>query len=116
MLANRLRHRVAFESPVEAVDGKGFKQITWVTAVADGVALDSVPAEVFTGAGREPIAANAKQAETTLRVNLRWFPGLKQNWRLIWDGAIYDISEIGTDLTAGREYRLRCTGGLTDGQ
>lgn len=116
MLSHRLRHRVAFESPVETVDDKGFKQVVWVTAVANGVALESVPAEVFTGAGREPIAANAKRAETTLRVNLRWFPGLKQSWRLIWDGVIYDIYEIGADGTARREYRLRCTGGLTDGQ
>lgn len=116
MLANRLRHRVAFQYPQETVDSNGFKQISWVTAFAYGVPLQSVPAEVFTGPGREPIAANAKQAETALRVNLRWFPGLKENWRLLWDGNVYDISSIETDLTARREYRLRCTGGLTDGQ
>lgn len=116
MLATRLRHRVAFEMPVQVTDSNGFKQISWVVAVAYGVTLDSVPAEVFTGPGREPIAANAKQAETTLRVNLRWFPGLKQNWRLLWDENIYDISSIETDATARREYRLKCTGGLTDGQ
>lgn len=116
MQAYRLRHRVAFERPIESVDGNGFKTVEWVPAEANGVELSSVPAEVFTGAGREPIAANAKQAETTLRVNLRWFPGLLQNWRLLWDGNIYDISSIETDATARREYRLRCTGGLTSGQ
>lgn len=116
MQAYRLRHRVAFEYPVETVGKKGFKQVTWLPAMLGDVPLNSVPAEVFTGAGREPIADNAKQAETTLRVNLRWFPGLLETWRLIWDGNIYDISSIETDATARREYRLRCTGGLTSGQ
>jgi len=116
MLASRLRHRVAFQVPQQVTDSNGFNQVSWVTAVANDVNMVSVPAEVFTGPGREPIAANSKQAETTLRVNLRWFPGLKQSWRLIWDGDIYDISSIETDATARREYRLRCTGGLTDGQ
>ena len=116
MLSHRLRHRVAFDEQIETVDEKGFKAVQWVPAQANGVVLSSVPAEVFTGAGREPIAANAKQFEITLRVNLRWFPGLKTSWRLRWDGMVYDIAEIGTDATARREYRLRCTGGLTDGQ
>lgn len=116
MLSHRLRHRVAFQVPIQVTDSNGFNQISWVPAISDGVNLDSVPAEVFTGPGREPIAANTKQAETALRVNLRWFPGLKENWRLLWDGNVYDISSIETDVTARREYRLRCTGGLTDGQ
>lgn len=116
MLAYRLRHRIAFEYPVDSLDDYGRKIVTWVPANANGAPLSSVAAEVLTGAGREPIADNAKQAETTLRVNLRWFPGLQQNWRLIWDGAVYDITSIETDITARREYRLQCTGGLTDGQ
>lgn len=116
MLSHRLRHRVAFEYPVETVDGNGFKKVDWMPAFLGDVPLNSVPAEVFTGAGREPIAANAKQVETSLRVNLRWFPGLEENWRLIWENKVYDIGEIGLDATARREYRLRCTGGLTSGQ
>lgn len=116
MLAYELQHVVSLEYPVETVDGNGFKQVNWLPAFADGVALNSVHAVVFTGEGREPIADNAKQAQISLRVKIRWFPGLQQNWRLIWDGRIYDIYSIETDATARREYRLRCTGGLTSGQ
>lgn len=116
MLANRLRHRVSFQKKFTAVDDKGFKNVTWVDASANGVVLNNVPAEVLTGPGREPIAANAKQAETALRVNLRWFPGLQPDWRLVWQGVAYDIFSIETDVTNRREYRLKCTGGLTDGQ
>lgn len=116
MLAYRLRHRVAFETLTEIVDDDGRKTMEWRPAVAYETVLSSVPAEVFTGPGREPIAANAKQDETSLRVNLRWFPGLQKTWRLLWDGGVYDITSIETDVTARQEYRLRCTGGLTDGQ
>lgn len=117
MLAHRLRHRVEIQARQTTIDpDTGAATTGWATAVLpDGTSLHSVPAEVLTGPGREFIAANAEQSETTARINMRWFPGLQSTWRILWDGRIYNIRSIETDATARREYRLRCEDGVNDG-
>ena len=116
MLAWRLRHRVSIEEPVEVQDQEtGAITHTWRTLVVGGVHMGSVPAEALTGPGREMHAASAKQAESDARINLRWFPGLDETMRILWDGKVYGITSIETDATARREYRLRVKAGLTDG-
>ncbi|HAR44693.1 MAG TPA: head-tail adaptor protein [Nitrospiraceae bacterium] len=118
MLAHRLRHRVEFQELVEEQDSEtGASVLTWVTAFLDSdTPLDSVPAEVLTGPGREFRESGTTQAETTARINLRWFPGLSSEWRLLWDGRVYNIGSIETDATGRREYWLRCTDGVSDGR
>lgn len=116
LLAPRLRHRITFQEQVETRDSEGAIQIGWENATSGGVELADVPAEVLTGPGREFNAGGQVQAETTARINLRWFEGLDPEWRILWDGHVYNIGSIETDATARREYRLRCTGGVNDGQ
>lgn len=110
MLAHRLRHRVTIQRPVDTQDAQtGQITRTWATVQA------GLPAEVLTGPGREMHSAGTKLAETAARINTRWFPGLSHEMRLLWDGKVFDIISIETDLTGRREYRLRCKDGLTDG-
>ena len=118
MLAHRLRHRVTIQEQQRDQDSETGEIVTsWDTVMLDdGTELDALPAEVLTGPGRELLAAGAKQAETTARINLRWFPGLLPTMRILWDGRIYNITSIETDATGRREWRLRCSDGLTDGQ
>lgn len=81
--------------------------------------MTAVPAEVLTGPGREFVASSAKQAEATARINLRWFPVDRLElcrWRVLWDGRIYNIVSAETDLTARREWRLRCEDGPSRGE
>lgn len=116
-LGPRMRHRITFQEQVETRDSEGAISITWQNVWLDSeTELAGVPAEVLTGPGREFNAAGQVQAETTARINLRWFPGLDPEWRILWDGHVYNIGSIETDATARREYRLRCTGGVNDGQ
>lgn len=116
MEAQRYRHRVTIQKKVEAQDSEtGDVSWTWETVEINGLPLSGVPAEVLTGPGREFNAADAKQAETTARINMRWFSGLSPEWRIVWDGRSYDIISIETDRTGRREYRLRCKDGVTDG-
>jgi SPP1 family predicted phage head-tail adaptor len=111
MLAHRLRHRVTVQEQVHTQDSNtGAVSVDWETIIAD------VPAEVLTGAGKETIEAGSRQGEIAARINMRWFPGLTQAMRILWDGNIYNIKSIETDATARREYRLRCTAGVNDGQ
>lgn len=118
MLAHRLRHRVEFQEQVDYQDpDTGAVLNQWTTAIMDdGTLLDSVPAEVLTGPGREFRESGTTQAETAARINLRWFPGLSPKWRALWDGRIYNIGSIETDVTGRREYWLRCTDGVSDGR
>jgi SPP1 family predicted phage head-tail adaptor len=117
MLANRLRHRVAIQEQVKTQDETtGALSIAWQNVMLGSTELDSVPAEVLTGAGREFIQAGSVQGEIAARINLRWFSGLTQSMRILWDGNVYNIKSIETDLSGRQEYRLRCSAGNNDGQ
>ena len=118
MLSHRLRHRVAIQEQVESQDSDtGAFSVFWQNVWLDSnTELDAVPAEVLTGAGQEMIESQARQGEIAARINLRWFPGLTQKMRIIWEGQAFDIVSIETDITARREYRLKCSAGLGDGQ
>lgn len=110
MRAAKLRHRVDIEHKVQAQDpNTGEVTYTWTTFIAN------VPAEVLTGLGGERYSADAKQADTTARIMLRWFEGLLPTMRIVWQGKLYDILSIETDITDRREYRVRCQDGLNDG-
>lgn len=109
MEAQRYRHRIAIQEKSEVQDpDTGDISFEWTPLQLNKAPLNDVPAEVLTGPGREFIAANARQAETTARINLRWFPGLKETHRIVWDGRYFEIISIELDATARREYRLRC--------
>jgi len=118
MLSHRLRHRIEFQALTEDQNSEtGETVLTWVAASLDSdTLLDSVPAEVLTGPGREFRESGTTQAETTARINLRWFPGLLATWRVLWDGRVYNITSIETDATGRREWRLRCVDGISDGR
>lgn len=107
----KYRHRVTIEHQVTTRDpGDGSEIVTWE------VFQDAVPADVLTGPGREFVAANAGQAETVARINMRWFPGLTSQMRILWDGRVYNLNPPETDATARREYRIQCTDGVNDGR
>ena len=111
MLAYRLRHRVTVQELVEVQDTTtGAVNREWQDFLAD------VPAEVLTGVGKEFVGSGATQGEITARINIRWFPGLTQKMRIVWDTNQYNILSIETDITARQEYRLKCSSGVTDGQ
>ena len=111
MLAYRLRHRVTVQELVEVQDTTtGAVTREWEDFIA------VVPAEVLTGAGKEFVSSGATQGEITARINMRWFPGLTQKMRIVWDTNQYNILSIETDMTGRQEYRLKCSSGVTDGQ
>lgn len=117
MVAQRYRHRIAIEEVVETQNAAtGAVTHTWRTVDLDSDHdLSAVPAAVLTGPGREGLSADTKAAETSARIQFRWFPGLRADMRVVWDGRYYDIQSIEMDATGRREYRLRCREGLTDG-
>lgn len=117
MKAQKYRHRVHIQEPTDSQNPTTGKITrSWATFYLDSsTPLDNYPAEVLTGPGKELHAAGTKLAETTARMNFRWFPGLRPDMRIIWDSVTYEIVSIERDATGRREYRLRCKEGLTDG-
>ena len=116
MLSYRLRHRVEIQENDRTQNpSTGAMQDNWQTLTVGSTLMDSVPAEVLTGPGREFRAADALQAVTDARINLRWFPGLRQDMRILWDGRIYDITGMATDRTGRQEWRLTCQEGANNG-
>lgn len=117
MQAQRYRHRVEFQRKVSTQNPQtGAITYTWETVWLDSdTPLNAVPAEVLTGPGREFYAADAKQAETTARINLRYLDGVLPTWRVLWDSKVFDIVSIESDATARRELRLRVKDGPNDG-
>jgi len=118
MLTYRLRHRVAVQEQIETQNTTtGAMSIAWENVMLNtDTVLDAVPAEVLTGAGREFDQSGAIQGEIVARINMRWFPDLTQSMRILWDGKVFNIHSIETDLTGRQEYRLKCTAGVNDGQ
>lgn len=120
MEAQRYRHRVHLQEKVEVRNPvTGSVTHSWQTFYIDGNSdspADELPAEVLTGPGKEPIAADAKQSETAARITMPWFPGLLPTMRILWDGFVYDITSIELDRTARMQYRVTCKDGLTDGE
>lgn len=124
MRTQQYRHRITFQERIETRDpDTGAVDYVWDTVLLEGKLLQGVPAQVLTGPGREAIVSENKMAETSARINTRWFEGLNPKWRIVWNGLIgpdgnpkfYDITSIEVDITARREYRLRCSEGLNDG-
>jgi len=109
MLSNRLRHRISIQEVSESQNSEnGAVSEVWINkTLSDGTVLNSVPAEVLTGAGKEFVQSGALQGEFNARINLRWFPELTLKMRVIWENTVYQITSIETDITARREYRLK---------
>lgn len=126
-LAPRLRHRITFQEQTSERDSAGVLQVAWSTVELDSdTDLADVPAEVLTGPGREAVMSGQMNADIAARITCRWFPGLKQSWRILWDGEfdsdgiysgqVFNIHAIDTDMTGRREWRIKATAGLNDGQ
>lgn len=119
MRTQTLRHRITFQEQVTFRDSNGDEIVDWQNVVLDtGEELEDVPAEVLTGPGREFNNSGAVQSDVAARITCRWFPGgIKSSWRILWDGFVFNIGGIpDMDLTGRREYRIRCTAGVNDGQ
>ena len=115
MRSGNLRHRITFQHKTQVRDGETLSD-QWLPAVSDdNQTMENIPAEVLDGPGRELTAAGVTHAEVAARINLRWFPGLKANWRILHGSDVYDITGIAKDRTGRREYRLTCKTGVSDG-
>jgi len=118
-LAARLRHSITFEQKVIKRNAHGLINESWEVVHIPGIGLlKNIPAQVLTGPGRDEFQqAGQTQSEVVARITLRWFPGgINPAWRIIWDNQILNILGLPeTDVTARREYRIKCRAGVGNG-
>ena len=96
--AGNLRHRVTLQRKQQTQNPQtGAMVTTWVTEA-------TVPAAVEPLSAREFIAAQAVQSDVSVRIRVRYRPGITSAMRLLHDGKVYGITGVLADKDSGREY------------
>lgn len=96
--AGNLRHRIALQRKQQTQNPQtGAMVTTWVTEA-------TVPAAVEPLSAREFIAAQAVQSDVSVRIRVRYRPGITSAMRLLHDGKVYNITGVLADKDSGREY------------
>ena len=98
MRAGKLRHRIALQRKAQTQNPiTGAMVTTWVDVATVWAAVEPLSA-------REFIAAQAVQSDVSVRVSVRYRPGITAAMRLLHDGKTYNITGVLADKDSGREY------------
>lgn len=98
MRAGKLRHRVTLQRKEQTQNPLTGAMVTaWVD-------VEKVWASVEPLRAREFIAAQAVQSDVSVRITVRYRPGITAAMRLLHDGKTYNITGVLADKDSGREY------------
>ena len=112
MRGGKLRHLVAFESPVVTVDSNGESAEEWVAAFSG----QQISAAIEPLSGRELVAAQQVHSRVTTRIIVRYRPGILPEMRVSHRGTRYNIEAVVPDAESGyRHATLLCYSGTNDG-
>ena len=84
MQAGKLRHRVTIQSSVVTQNAHGQDETTWSTFASRHAA------EVTQLTGRELWNAQQIKPDISLRVSMRWLPGVLPKMRVVWHDGTTD--------------------------
>jgi len=107
MRAGRLRHRLVLQSKSEARDAYGAVIITWSTE-------DTVWGSVEPLSGKEYLAQDNLQAETQVRIVIRYQASIDTTWRVVHESKYYDINAVLNENTRDRMITLMCKEGVAE--
>lgn len=98
MQAGRLRHRITIQRKEQTQNpNTGAMTTTWATVATVWAVVEPLSA-------REFIAAQAVQSDVSVRITMRYRPGITSAMRLLHDGKTYNITGVLADKASGREY------------
>ncbi len=98
-----LRHRVEIQTLTAVYDEIGAPSEEWVSIASVWAAVEPV-------SGREYWAAAVVQAETNVKVTMRYLPGITPHHRLIFKGKLHEIQSVINTEERNRELVLMCKG------
>jgi len=103
MQAGRLRHLVTLQSPLRTQSIEDGELVeSWVDEIED------YPAEVLELKGREYINSRELHAEVDVKVNMRYYPGLKPTWRIVFGDRLFQIKHVIDHQGRRRDLSLMC--------
>ena len=98
MQAGSLRHRVTLQRKQQTQNPQTGALLTaWVTEAIVRAAVEPLSA-------REFVAAQAVQSNVSVRITVRYRPGITAAMRILHDGKVYGITGVLADKDSGREY------------
>ena len=103
-----LRQRVNIQARSATVDAFGQESETWATVA-------TVWASVEPLSGRELLAAQQVQGETTHRIRMRYQAGVTTSSRLLFNLRPFDVRSVINKNESGAFLELLCTEGPTNG-
>ena len=96
--AGNLRHSVTLQRKQQTQNPQtGALLTTWVTEATVWAAVEPLSA-------REFVAAQAVQSNVSVRITVRYRPGITAAMRILHDGKVYGITGVLADKDSGREY------------
>lgn len=99
MKTGDLRHRITIQENQTVKDAEGITEDNWVDTATVWAAIKPLH-------GRELLAAQAVQSETTGRIEMRYRPGIKPSQRAVFGGRIFEILAVLNIEERNRELRL----------
>ena len=102
MRAGKLRHRVIVQTSTETQDTAGEPIKAWASPFTTW-------ADVQPLSGRELLRAQEVNAESTIRVNMRYNTYVSQSARLLVGTRILDINTVVDNREINRQFEILCS-------
>lgn len=108
MRAGALRHSVSIQRKIMTTDSHGGPVEAWDTVCTTNASIEPLQ-------GREFIAAQAVNAETTGRIRMRYRSGIVPAMRVIFGTRVFNIQSVINPEERNRELILMVSEGLNEG-
>jgi SPP1 family predicted phage head-tail adaptor len=108
MRAGALRRQVALQTRIASKDTFGQASVSWTTTATTWADIEPL-------SGRELMAAQAQQAETTHKVSIRYRSGVTPAMRVVYQGRNFNVLSVLDDDMAHKSLTLLCSEGMTNG-
>lgn len=101
MQSGKLRHRLKLQSKTVTRDSYGAETIVWTEEAIVWGSVEPI-------SGREYFLAKQVQAETTHKIRIRYYSGLRADWRILFGARIFEIDSIINFEERNKEMVLMC--------
>lgn len=110
MRAGQLKHSVVIQARSTATDSFGSASDDWVDVFDNSLAAAVEPLS-----GRELYSAQQHMPDVSVRIRIRYRPGVLADQRVMFRNQPYSILYVLNKDTADRELHLMCSIGVNEG-
>ncbi|MEY9096281.1 phage head closure protein [Paenibacillus sp. RC84] len=102
MNSGALRHRITLQKKETGSDDEGLPLVNWIDFASVSAAIEPLR-------GREYFAAAAANAESTIKVRIRYRQGVTADMRVLYNGRILEVQSPPIDpFERHKELHLMC--------